>query len=149
MDKATQRSKILAYMRDHGSITVREAFEKLYINSPTKRISELRRMGFDIEGIEEVRENRNGKTVRHRRYYLRGMNNIPKILEGMKVSFIPGFVPFADWSLSRCTDEYIEGEITYINWEHQNFTVEFTCGGSKQREAFKFTQIGGEVKVRG
>lgn len=147
MDKATQRSKILAYFRDHGSMTVRDAFEKLFINSPTKRISELRRMGYDIVGIEEVRENKNGKTVRHRRYYLRGVHNIPKIWEGLKVVFVPGFAPFVDWSLTRCKDEYVSGEITYINWEHQTFMVEFDCGNTKQRESFKFSQFGGEVKA--
>lgn len=33
MDKATQRSLILAYCATNGSITVREAFEGLNINS--------------------------------------------------------------------------------------------------------------------
>lgn len=147
MDKATQRSKILAYFLDHGSMTVRDAFEKLHINSPTKRISELRRMGYAIEGIRESRTNQYGERVGYVRYYLRGIEEVPKIWEGMKVSFVPGFVPCVDWSLKQCKDEYIAGTITYINWEHQNFTVEFDCGGTTQREAFKFSQIGGEVKV--
>lgn len=68
---------------------------------------------------------------------------------GMKVSFVPGFTPFVSWGLEKCKDDYIEGTIAYINWEHQNFTVEFDCGGTKQREAFKFSQIGAEVKVHG
>lgn len=149
MDKATQRSKILAYFIDHGSMTVRDAFEKLHINSPTKRISELRRKGYNIEGLRETRVNQNGDTVGYIRYYFRGIAAMPKIREGMKVSFVPGFVPFADWSLAKCSDEYIDGVITFINWDHQNFTVEFDCGSTKQREAFKFSQLGGEVRLNG
>ena len=149
VDKATQRSKILAYFLDNGSMTVRDAFEELNINSPTKRISELRRMGYDIVGIRETRIKKNGNKVGYIRYYLNGLADIPKILEGMKVSFVPGFTPFADWSLKQCKDGYIDGTITYINWEHENFAVEYDCGGTKQREAFKFSQIGGEVKLNG
>ena len=54
MDKSTQRNKILAYCAEHGSITVREAFTKLGINSPTKRISEMKKSGlYKIEVVEE------------------------------------------------------------------------------------------------
>ena len=42
MSRATQQEKILAYCNLKGSITIREAFEKLKINSPSKRISEMR-----------------------------------------------------------------------------------------------------------
>ena len=149
MDRATQRSKMIAYFLDNGSMTVRDCFEKLHINSPTKRISELRRMGYDIEGFKESRINQYGGKVGYIRYYLRGLNDIPKIMEGMKVSFVPGFAPFVSWALEKCTGEYITGTISYINWEHRNFTVEFDCGGTKQREAFKFSQIGGEVRLNG
>lgn len=66
MDKATQRSKILAYCAEHGSITVREAFTQLGINSPTKRISEIRKSGgYKVEVIEE----RSG-TTRWNRYFI-------------------------------------------------------------------------------
>jgi hypothetical protein len=149
MNRATQRSKILAYFIDHGSITVRDAFEKLHINSPTKRISELRRKGYNIEGIRETRVKENGDTVGYIRYYFRGHAAMPKIREGMKVSFVPGFVPHSNWSLEMCADECIEGVIKFINWDHQNFTAEFDCGGSKQREGFEFSQIGDEVKIHG
>ena len=72
MDKATQKGKILAYCREHGSITVRDAFNKLNINSPTKRISELRRAGYDVQTFDETRANGSGETVRYTRYYIRG-----------------------------------------------------------------------------
>lgn len=72
MDKATQKSKILAFCDKYGSITVRDAFEKLNINSPTKRISELRASGdFDIEIFEEKDKNSLGETVRYNRYFIR------------------------------------------------------------------------------
>ena len=71
MDKATQQGKILAYCAEHGSITIREAFEELHINSPSKRISELRLSGnYDVQAIEESRE-RNGETVRYKRYFIK------------------------------------------------------------------------------
>ena len=72
MDKATQKSKILAFCEKNGSITAREAFEKLNINSPTKRISELRASGnYIIEVFEECRVNSIGETVRYNRYFIR------------------------------------------------------------------------------
>jgi predicted ArsR family transcriptional regulator len=71
MDKATQKAKILAYCEEHGSITVRDMSVKLDINSPTKRISELRLSGlYDVQTIEETKEKDNGKTVRYNRYFI-------------------------------------------------------------------------------
>ncbi len=70
MDKATQQAKILAYCNEHGSITVRDAFNKLDINSPTKRISELRKAGYDVKTVEESRVKDSGKTVRYTRYFI-------------------------------------------------------------------------------
>lgn len=70
MDKATQKAKILAYCAKHGSITVREAFN-LDINSPTKRISEIRKSGkYDVQTVEEVRIKAGGKVVRYNRYFI-------------------------------------------------------------------------------
>jgi hypothetical protein len=72
MDKATQKNKILAFCEAYGSITVRDAFEKLNINSPTKRISELRASGqYDIEVFEESNVNTLGENVRYNRYFIR------------------------------------------------------------------------------
>ena len=72
MDKATQKNKILAFCEKYGSITVRDAFEKLNINSPTKRISELRASGnYEVETCEESNVNLLGETVRYNRYFIR------------------------------------------------------------------------------
>lgn len=72
--KATQRGKILAYCKEHGSITVRDAFTKLNINSPTKRISELRQSGYIVQTFDETRVKDNGETVRYKRYFIGGLS---------------------------------------------------------------------------
>lgn len=71
MDKATQRMKILAYCAEHGSITIREAFTKLNINSPSKRISELRNSGgYIVDTVDESKTDKSGKTTRWKRYFI-------------------------------------------------------------------------------
>ena len=47
-EKVTQRQAILEYIEKHGSITNRDA-NRIGIMSPTKRISELRFLGYDIK----------------------------------------------------------------------------------------------------
>lgn len=74
--KATQRAKILAYCAEHGSITIREAFEKLNINSPSKRISEMRNGGYDVQSIEETRVKDNGEVVRYKRYFIKEVDAV-------------------------------------------------------------------------
>ena len=73
MNPATQKGKILRYCEQHGSITVRDAFETLNINSPTKRISELKRAGYDVQSVMEARVNSEGETVKFKRYFI-GVN---------------------------------------------------------------------------
>lgn len=71
MTKATQRMKILDFCAEHGSITIRDAFEQLHINSPSKRISELRASGaYDVQAETERRVNSDGIEVRYKRYYI-------------------------------------------------------------------------------
>lgn len=71
MDKATQRMKILAYCKEHGSITIRDAFTKLDINSPSKRISEMRNSGkYVVDCIIESKTDENGNTTRWKRYFI-------------------------------------------------------------------------------
>ena len=47
--RTTQRDKLLSYLKQNGSITVRDAIFDLNINSPAKRIQELREMGYVIK----------------------------------------------------------------------------------------------------
>ena len=68
--KATQLAKILAYCKEHGSITVRDAL-LLDINSPRKCISDMRKKGYDVQTIEETRVNADGETVRYNRYFIK------------------------------------------------------------------------------
>ena len=62
--KINQRGKILLYLAQHPGATVREIFIDCNINSPTKRLSELRQDGM-IETVKYEDEN-------FKRYYLRG-----------------------------------------------------------------------------
>jgi hypothetical protein len=74
MDAATQKAKILAYCEEHGSITIREAFTKLNINSPGKRISELRLSGkYAVDSIDESKTDEDGNTTRWKRYFINGL----------------------------------------------------------------------------
>jgi hypothetical protein len=70
---ATQQAKILAYCEEHGSITARDAFIKLDINSPRKVISDIRQAGYNVQTLTETREKANGDTVRYTRYFIGGM----------------------------------------------------------------------------
>ena len=74
MDKATQKHKILQYCAEHGSITVREAVIKLNINSPTKRISEMKDEGYDVQTFDETKTKEDGTTVRFRRYFIKAVS---------------------------------------------------------------------------
>lgn len=61
MGKETQWAKILAYCEEHGSITIRDAFA-LDINSPSKRISELRHSpNYVVDEIKEYVYTEDGK----------------------------------------------------------------------------------------
>ena len=74
MSKATQKAKILAYCKEHGSITVRDMCVKLDINSPTKRISEMRHSPlYDVQTSEEIRLKDSGETVRYNRYFIKAV----------------------------------------------------------------------------
>ena len=66
MDAATQSGKILEYCAEHGSITAREAFIHLNINSPRKAISILKKKGYNVK---VVKMDNNGKTP-YNRYYI-------------------------------------------------------------------------------
>ena len=71
MNAETQQAKIVAYCKKHGSITIREAFNKLYINSPSKRISELRHSGkYEVSDITESKTE-GGETTRWKRYFIK------------------------------------------------------------------------------
>ena len=72
MEKETQWAKILAYCEKHGSITIREAFS-LGINSPTKRISEMRQSPwYVVVDITQYIYTDEGKVkTKYKRYFIR------------------------------------------------------------------------------
>lgn len=70
--KATQRAKILAFCKEHGSITIRAAFA-LGINSPSKRISEMRHSPeYVVDDITVYHYNDEGKIEnKFKRYFIK------------------------------------------------------------------------------
>ena len=70
MDYSNQRSLVLAHIEEHGSITSAEAVYKYGIMDLPKRISELRRLGYNING-ERVRGiNRFNKPCHYNVYHM-------------------------------------------------------------------------------
>lgn len=67
--KTFQQEQIMALLEERGSITNRDCYD-MGINSPTKRISELRAKGFPIADKQETGKNRFGVQSRYKRYYL-------------------------------------------------------------------------------
>ena len=64
--------RIIGYLRKHKSLTVSECEDKLGTTELRKRVSQLKRRGFKIEGIWEPGVNRVGVPTRFKRYYLVG-----------------------------------------------------------------------------
>lgn len=48
MARMTHETKVMRYIAEHGSITVRQAMVDLWINSPTKVFSEMRKHGIPL-----------------------------------------------------------------------------------------------------
>ena len=69
--------------------------------------------------------------------------------EGMKVRFCQMFNRGMLDTQAELNAKSVTGKIIYISWEHKYFTVEFKCGDGKQRESFKFFEIGERVSVIG
>lgn len=64
--RETDYTKVLEYCAKYGSITAREAFIHLNINSPRKVISDLRRKGYEVIGKPMY----NGGKTPYKRYYI-------------------------------------------------------------------------------
>lgn len=47
--KRTQEDVVLAYLREHGTMTTLEAVTKLYVMNPQMRIKNLRQKGYRID----------------------------------------------------------------------------------------------------
>ena len=64
----TQAERMLKYMDDFGFITTYQAVVDLGIASPTKRISDLRRMGYEIISEDIKTKNRYGENTHYFKY---------------------------------------------------------------------------------
>lgn len=74
MDKITQQQKIVNYLEANPGATIRDMFIDLEINSPSKRLSELRQQGM-IHEVKCKTVNMMGEKKQFTRYYLRGNAN--------------------------------------------------------------------------
>ena len=68
--KATQCDKVLAYMKQFGSITQLEALSDLGCMRLASRISDLRQQGYPIGRRMKTSKNRYGEDVHFAEYYL-------------------------------------------------------------------------------
>lgn len=71
MTKAKQTDRVLAYIREFGSITQLEALQYLGVMRLASRMSDLKRQGYDVEGRIEAVNNRYGEKCYIKRYTVR------------------------------------------------------------------------------
>lgn len=70
MNKLKQTDRVLAYIREFGSISQLEALRDLGVMRLASRISDLRRNGHKITGSMETVKNRYGEKCTVKRYSL-------------------------------------------------------------------------------
>ncbi len=68
-DKNRQHRRIADFIIDNHGISGRDASECLGIQSFTKRISEMRRLGYPLDYKWETASNRFGEKVRYKRWF--------------------------------------------------------------------------------
>ena len=72
MSKSTQNERIIAYLREEGSITQLDALKDLVVMRLASRISDLRKQGYPIVSKVETVKNRFEETCHIKRYSLGG-----------------------------------------------------------------------------
>lgn len=65
------QEKVLAYLINHESGTVREIQEAAGMTEVRSRISELKNKGFNFTSVYEIGPNKYGELKRYKRYRLR------------------------------------------------------------------------------
>ena len=70
MTKAKQTDRVLAYIRENGSISQLEALRDLGVFRLASRISDLKRLGYVITGDMVAVKNRHGEKCYVKRYSL-------------------------------------------------------------------------------
>ena len=68
MEKVNQCDKILAYIRENGSITPLDALREFGCMRLASRISDLKRLGYTIKRTMETSKNKYGEPVSYARY---------------------------------------------------------------------------------
>lgn len=67
----TQCERIIAYIKEFGSISPMEAFRDLGITKLATRVSEMKMEGIEFDQRYEKAKNRYGEDVHYMRYYLK------------------------------------------------------------------------------
>ena len=70
--KPTQNQRIIDYINEFGSITQFETLRDLGVMRLASRISDLKRLGYQVESEMVVVKNRYGEECRVKSYSLRG-----------------------------------------------------------------------------
>ena len=68
--KKNQKSRILDYIKQFGSITSWEAYNELGITQLGARIDQLQKEGYEFKTEWEHKKNRYGNDVSFKRYYI-------------------------------------------------------------------------------
>ena len=68
MTKVTQCDKILAYIRENGSITQLDALREFGCMRLASRMSDLKRLGYSVKRTMETSKNRYDEPVSYARY---------------------------------------------------------------------------------
>jgi len=68
MEKLNQCDKILAYIREHGSITPLDALREFGCMRLASRMSDLKGRGYNVKSVMETSKNKNGESVSYARY---------------------------------------------------------------------------------
>ena len=68
---------------------------------------------------------------------------------GQKVRFVPCWNKRVYDTKEEIRLKSIIGKVIYVDRAHKTFTVRYSCGGTIQKETFKFSDLDKEVLVVG
>ena len=70
------------------------------------------------------------------------------IIAGDTVQFAP-FKEITGFASEDNRGKIVTGTVVEVNYANKWFSVEYSCGGEKQRTSFHFSQIGKDVLICG
>lgn len=68
--KATQKERIIQYIKEFGSITCWDAYTELGVTQFATRVKELKELGYKFKTTWESKKNRYGEKTDYKRYFL-------------------------------------------------------------------------------